>query len=262
MRINHATNLFLFFLLVTLSFTYLHAQTLEELITEGDKYYSEFNNEKALDVFTKADQLYPNNWEVYWRFSRTYVDIGEHMPTSTDEQEEAQLATYQKSLNYADKAVKIAPNTSVTYLRRAIANGRIALFKGIFSVAGVVNAVKDDCEKAIKLGNGGDFIQAVSHYVYARTHAKVSEKWAPARAILGLGWGDINIALKEYKKAIELKSDYMMIYVDYARALIEEDDYTTARKMLNKALECPILDEDDNKRIQEAKNLMKEIEDE
>jgi tetratricopeptide (TPR) repeat protein len=128
------------------------------LIEQGDQHYQKFNNEKALESYLQAEKIDANNFEILWRISRAYVDIGEHMPSSTSAQEEAQIATYQKALEYSEKAVKAAPNQSVTYLRRAIANGRIALFKGIFSVAGVVNSVKADLEKAIQLGNGGNEI--------------------------------------------------------------------------------------------------------
>lgn len=237
-------------------------QTVEQLIEEGDKYYSQFNNEKALEVFTKAEKLFPDNWEILWRLSRTYVDIGDRMPTSTDEQEDAQLATYQKALDYADKAVKQGPNQSATFLRRAIANGKIALFKGVFSVAGVVNSVRADVEKAIQLNNGGNFVQGVAHYVLARTHAKTSEKWKPARSILGLGWADNEIAIKEFKKAIELYPNYVMFYVDYAHSLIREDEYNTAREMLNKSLTITNAHQDDEKRKAEAKQTLIDIKDE
>ncbi len=237
-------------------------QTVEQLIEEGDKYYSQFNNEKALEVFTKAEKLFPDNWEILWRLSRTYVDIGDRMPTSTDEQEDAQLATYQKALDYADKAVKQGPNQSATLLRRAIANGKIALFKGVFSVASVVNSVRADVEKAIQLNNGGNFVQAVAHYVLARTHAKTSEKWKPARSILGLGWADNEIAIKEFKKAIELHPNYVMFYVDYAHSLIREDEYQKAREMLNKSLTISNAHQDDEKRKAEAKQTLIDIKDE
>ncbi|MEG8947671.1 tetratricopeptide repeat protein [Rosettibacter firmus] len=241
-------------------FVSLSAQSASQLIKEGDSFYEKFDNEKALELYKKAEKLEPNNYEILWRISRAYVDIGEHMPSSTSEQKDAQLSTYQKALDYAERGIKAAPDKSVTYLRRAIANGRIALFKGVFSVAGVVNSVKADLEKAIQLNNGGNDIQAVAHYVLARTHAKTSEKWKPARSVLGLGWADNQIALKEYKKAIDLKPNYVMFYVDYAISLIREDDYKTARTMLHKALESPIEDEDDSIRKEEAKKLLKEIE--
>lgn len=242
---------------------FLMAQTVDSLIQNGDALYKKFDNEGALLVFQKADKLYPDNWEVLWRIARTYTDIAEHMPTSTDKQLDEQEATYEKAVEFADRSVKLAPDKAATYIRRAIAKGRLALFRGVFTGGiGLANDVKADCEKAIALGNGGDELQAIVHYVYARSHHKVSEKWAPARAVLGLGWADIDIALEEYKKALKLDPKLMMIYVDYAEALINEDEYETAREMLNKALKCPIRDEDDNMRIVDIKNRLKEIKDE
>ncbi|MCX7797122.1 MAG: tetratricopeptide repeat protein [Melioribacter sp.] len=250
----------IFYFIILIFRILTHAQTFEQLLKEGDSFYEKFNNEKALEIYKKAESLQPNNYEVLWRISRAYVDIGEHLPSNTTQQKELQLSTYQKALEYAEKSVKVAPDKSVTYVRRAIANGRIALFKGVFSVAGIVNSVKVDLEKAIQLNNGGNDVQAVAHYVLARTHAKTSEKWKPARSVLGLGWADNQVAIREYKKAIELKPNYVMFYVDYAISLIRENDYNTAKLMLQKALDSPIEDEDDNLRKEEAKRLLKEIE--
>ena len=215
--------------------------------------------DEALEIFKKAEKIDNNNFEILWRLSRTYVEIAEKMPSGTSEQEKAQLDVYQIGLEYAEKAVKKDPDNSTGYLRRAIANGRIALFKGIFSVAGVVNSVRADVEKSIQLGNGGNFVQGVAHYVLGRTHAKTSEKWKPARSVLGLGWADNDIAIEEYKKAISLYPGYTMFYVDYAISLIREDDYKTAREMLNKAFSCQKQNQDDDNRIVEAHNIMKEI---
>jgi tetratricopeptide (TPR) repeat protein len=250
------------FLLLILSSSKIISQSVDQLVSDCDKYYKQFDNEKALDVMKKAEKIDGNNFEVLWRLSRTYVDIAEKMPSSTSDQENAQIEVYQKGLDYADKAVKKDPNNSVGYLRRAIANGRIALFKGIFSVAGVVNSVRADAEKSIQFGNGGNFVQAVAHYVLGRTHAKTSDKWKPARAVLGLGWADNEIALQEYQKALNLYPGYRMIYVDYAISLIREDEYQKARDMLNKAIGCQKQHQDDDNRLAEAKKLLNDIKDE
>ena len=95
-----------------------------------------------------------------------------------------------------------------------------------------------------------------------RTHAKVSEKWAPARAILGLGWADLETGIKEYKKAIELYPNFRMFYLDLAKAYIEDDNYTDARKNLEKVISSPVKYEDDNDYLVEAKKLLDEIKDE
>jgi tetratricopeptide (TPR) repeat protein len=255
--------IFITFVFSLLMFVSITAQSVDELLKEGDQYAEEkWDNQKALDTYLSADKISPNNYEVYWRISRAYVDITEHMPTNTDDQKDAQLAKYQVAFDWAEKAVKLAPDKSVTYLRRAIANGRIALFKGIFSVIGIVNSVRDDLEKAIKFGNGGNIIQSVAHYVLARTHAKVCDKAYLIRLPLGLGWGDLEVAEKEYKKAIELRPNFRMFYLDLAKLYVEDDEYQKARECLAKVEQSPKEDEDDDKYLAEAKVLKEKIKNE
>jgi tetratricopeptide (TPR) repeat protein len=251
----------LFLSLIVLS---ISASAQEEIdwLSKGNQLYKEFKNQEALEAYQKADSASPKNWDVLWRISRAYVDLAEKMPNETGDEEDAQLATFEKALMFADSSINLAPDQSEPYLRKAIANGKIALFKGVFSVAGVVNQVKEDCEKAILQGTGGNITQGVAHYVLARTHAKISEKWAPARSVLGLGWADIDSALVHYEKAKELYPNFIMIYVDYAISLIEEDEYDKARELLNMSFTLPKLDEDDETRLAEAKALLEEIADE
>ena len=234
-------------------------QSVDSLIVKGDEYYKKFENENALKVFLEAEKIDSTNWEVLWRLSRTYVDIGEHMPSSTDKQQEEQLIIYETSVEYANKAIEAAPDESETYLRRAIANGRIALFKGVFSVGSIVDQVRDDTQKAIELGTGGNETQGIAHYVLGRTHDKISDKWGPARSVLGLGWADYDSALVHYEKAINLYPELIMIYIDYAKAHIEEDEWEKAKALLEKALKLEIIDEDDEERLVEAKNLLAEV---
>ena len=54
-----------------------------QLIAQGDNYSEKvFDNQKALDMFNEALSLSPNDYEILWRLSRTYVDIGEHLPNN------------------------------------------------------------------------------------------------------------------------------------------------------------------------------------
>ncbi len=242
--------------------SFIFGQNSAEIIKVGDELTDAFKNNEALEKYLEAEKIDKDNWEILWRLSRTYINIAEHMPTETDAQEDEQYKKYEIALEYADKAVKLAPNKSITYVRRAIANGRIALFKGIFSVAEIVNSVKADCDEAIRLNNGGNFVQGLAHYILGRTHSRLSEKWAPARSVLGLGWGDIEVSFVEFDKAIALRDDFIMFYLDYAKALLKEDEYDKAREKLQKLITLPKEDEDDVARIDEAKKMLKEIEDE
>jgi tetratricopeptide (TPR) repeat protein len=250
--------LFSFFAFISSSL----AQVVEDFMIEGDNFNREFNHQKSLESYLKADQLSPSNWEIMWRISRAYVDIGNKMPENTDEEKDAKVAMYEKAFLYADSAVSLAEDQSVVYVRRAIVNGRIALFEGVFSAIGTVNDVRDDCERAIELNNGGNYVQALAHYVLGRAHAKVCEKPYLLRLPLGLGWGDMEEAIRELENAIKLKPNYRMFYLELAKAYIEEGEYELAKENLLLLEKAPFILEDDELYLQEAKTLLIEVNEE
>jgi len=239
---------------------FLQAQSVQELIKKCDEYIEEkFDNVNALKTIEQAYKLEPNNFEVLWRMSRAYVDYGEHLPARNDEEKNLQLQMFEKALDFAEKAIKVNPNSSIGYIRRAIANGKIALFKGVFKTISLVNSVKADCEKAIKLNNGGDIHQSVALYVLARAHSKVCEKPKFARSIIGLGWGDREEAAKLFEKAIKMRPNFIMYRLEAAKNYIEMENYQKAKEHLTAIQNLPKLDEDDDEYRAEAKKLLNEI---
>jgi tetratricopeptide (TPR) repeat protein len=234
----------------------LPAQTVPELIAQADQFATvAFDREKAFEKLQQAEKVDPNNFDVLWRISRSYVDIGEHLPNKTDAEKEKQLEYYQKALDYAERAVLAKPNASEGYVRRAIANGRVALFKGVWSAIDYVKEVKADCEKAISI-NPHD---AVAYYVLGRTHAKLCEKPKLIRWPLGLGWANMDEAIKNYEKALALRENFIMYRLDAARAYIEEGNKVKAREYLIAISAYPKQDEDDDQYRQEAKELLEKL---
>ena len=145
----------------------------DQLIAQGNVYSEQtFENQKALQSYQAALALEPNNYDALWRVSRAYVDIGEHFPGATDAEKFKQLEAYQKALDFANKAIAANAKGAMGYTRRAIANGRIALFKGVWESLDLVKQTKADCEKAIEL----DPKEAAAYYVLGRTNMKVAEK--------------------------------------------------------------------------------------
>lgn len=226
------------------------------LIAEGDNYAEKvFDNPKALASYEKALKSDPINVEILWRISRSYVDIGEHLPAGTKEEKAKQMDYYQKATEYANKAIAANGSSSMAYTRRAISNGRVALFKGIWDALDLVKQVKADCEKAIEL----DKANAAAHYVLARTHYKVCEKPKMVRWPLGLSWGNLDDSRSHFEKAIELRPGFIMYRLDAARMYVEIDEYGLAREQLAKIQTLATEDEDDNQFRKEAKELFEQI---
>jgi len=79
--------------------------------------------------------------------------------------------------------------------------------------------------KIIQLGNGGNFVQGVAHYVLGRTTLNQREL-ETRTSVLGLGWADNDIAIEEYKKAsvfipVILCFTLIMRFHLYARTIIK-----------------------------------------
>ncbi len=234
----------------------LPAQTVTELIAQADNFsFVTFEREKSFEKLQQAEKLEPNNYDVLWRISRSYVDIGEHLPINTDEEKKQQLEFYQKALKYAEKAIDAKPEQSNGYVRRAIANGRVALFKGVWSAIDIVKQVKADCDKAISIDPNND----VAYYILARTHSRLCEKSSIIRWPLGLSWANMEDAIKNYEKAISLKNNFIMYRLDAARAYLEEDNETKAKEYLIAISAYPKLDEDDDVYRKEAKELLEKL---
>ncbi len=248
------------FLFLTFFVSFINAQNVQDLIKKCDELIEvKFDNVNALKTIEQAYKLEPNNFEVLWRLSRACIDYGEHLPAKTDADKDQQLKMFEKALEYAEKAIKVNPNSSIGYIRRAIANGKIALFKGVFKTISLVNAVKADCEKAISLNNGGNIQQSVALYVLARAHSKVCEKPKFARSIIGLGWGDREEAAKLFERAIKMRPDFIMYRLEAAKNYIEMENYQKAKEHLYAISHLPKLDEDDDEYIAEAKSLLEKI---
>lgn len=234
----------------------LQDSVVARYIAEGDEYAEQrFDNQKALSKYEEALKRAPNDYEVLWRISRTLVDIGEHIPAVNDSGKQAQLKMYEQSLAYARKAIEVNPNGSMGYTRRAIVNGRIALFRGVWDALDLVKQTKADCEKAIEL----DPKNATAYYVLARTHQKVCEKPKFVRWPLGLGWATLDDAVQLYEKAISLRPNFIMYRLDCARVYIERKEYEKAKEHLRVIPTLPKADEDDDLFKTQAAALLKEL---
>lgn len=138
-------------MIVALLFTCGFAQEdIGKLIALGDSLFNAFDNKGALEYYQKACDLDSTNYEVSWKLSRTYVDIGETL------EDEARSDYYQKSNFYAQKAVKLNPDGAKGHRTLSIAIGRVALDAGAKERVRLSKEIKKEVDLAIKLDPSDD----------------------------------------------------------------------------------------------------------
>ncbi len=238
-----------------LSMAVISSPTLQDMLKQSDELFNKFDNKGTFQLLLNADKEFPGNAEVLWRLCRVETHIADHMPAVTDEEKDAQLKVYHTALDYADSAVTADPKSSMAYTYRAVANGKIALFKGVFSVGGIVKQVRNDCESAIAL----DPDNAIAYYVLGRTHAKLADKPVMFRWPLGLAWGNLDDAIKFFQKAVSLDPNFVMFRLDLAKAYVKDDEDEKAKEQLSAIPTIPKRDEDDDSLKTVAANLLQEL---
>ena len=207
----------------------LHAD-VASLCTTFDTQMEALDVKGARQSIEQAYKEAPSSYDVLYRMARLHIILGDQ-----EKIEDSKLPYYTKGVEFADKALTANGKGMSGYVYRAAANGKVALFKGIFSVGGVVNSVRDDAWSAIKLNNETTQRLASAHYILGRAHLNLTKKPKLVRYPLGLAWGNIEEAYEHLKKARELRPDFIMFELEYARVLIamdrEEEGMAIARKI-------------------------------
>lgn len=182
----------------------------------------------AVTLVDQALAATPRDFEVLWRSSRVRVLQGDAAP----EKSKAQDKLYRDALGLAERAIKANSTAPDGYVRRAAANGKVALFAGILDAADYVLQAKDDTEKVIALRNVPPVTLATAHYILGRTHLKLTDTPRPLRMPLGLGFGNAADARTHLKRATELRPGFVMFQLEYARALVANNEQAEARTVL------------------------------
>ncbi|MBM4179436.1 MAG: hypothetical protein FJ211_08910 [Ignavibacteria bacterium] len=192
--------------------------------------------------------------DVLYRQARLHNILGDQ-----ESQDEKKLAMYNKAYDFANKAIANNSQSMGGYVYRAAANGKIALFKGIFSVASVVNAVRADATKAIQLNNETSERLAAACYILGRAHLNLVKKPKLFRLPLGLGWGNVEEASTYLKRARQLRPNFVMFELEYARCLAEMDMEKDAIGVAQKISSLANKEPGDQQRKQEAQQLIKDL---
>lgn len=239
--------------LILFTTTVATSADVQSLCADFDARIERLDVKGAHKVIEEAHRAAPSSYEVLFRMARIHVLLGDE---HTDK--DKQLRYYEQAVDYADKAIHANGKGLAGYLYRAAGNGKIALFKGIFSVADIVKKVRDDAWYAINLNNDIPDRLAAAHYILGRAHLALSYKAKIFRSPLGLGWGNIDDAHTHLKKARELRPNFIMFELEYARCLLEQDHEQQAHEILRRIASMKSLEPGDSVRKKEAKELLED----
>ncbi|MCR9205152.1 MAG: hypothetical protein NXH75_11270 [Halobacteriovoraceae bacterium] len=173
--------------------------------------------------------------------------------------EEEKIKLYEEAEKIASQAVTANANEAEGYLRRAAAKGKLGLYKGILESRSLVLDVRKDAKKAIELAPSDSYNKALASYILGRVHIKLAKKPRVMRIPLGLGWASKKKGRKFLKESIAMAPQSIPFHLDYAKLLIEDDNKSEAKTILQKIANFPVFDPPDIGHKETAKKLLSEL---
>lgn len=226
----------------------LAAADPDSLIKEGDRLYANRANlanvTRSNELYEKALEIRPDYYEALWRLARGYKWVG-------DKAEKDKLAIYEKSKEYAEKAVAANPKGVKGHYWLAVAIGKWGQTRGILQSLFMVKPMKKALDDCLAI----DPKYAPAHHVLEELYRLVP------------GWplsiGDKNKALEHALKSVQYGPNSTTHWVGLGNAYIALGKYDKAREALQHAIDMPVDPNDDvadpEADKDEARRLLKDI---
>jgi tetratricopeptide (TPR) repeat protein len=231
------------------------AQTAAEHIALGDREHGAMNAAAALQHYQAAARADSNNVEALWKSSVEAIDLGEFNDATRD-------SMYQVGADFARRAVRADPKSSMAHFALAKSVGRRALSLGARERVKYAGEVRKEALDALKL----DSTNAGALHVMGMWHANIMRLSGftrfMAKNLLGgktfdeANWND---AAKSLERAAALEPERIVHRLDLAQVYRDRGDKPRAREQYETALRLKRRDYNDRSYQAQAERELKEI---
>ncbi len=208
---------------------------------KGDVSDSKMDTESALEFYLAANKLSPEDPDLLVRIARQYRGL---MMDIEDKKKLLELGRI--SLDYAQKAVALAPNDAQAHLSVAISYGKLLPLVSKQEQVEASPKIKAAVDRALQLDPKND----LAWHVLGRWHRSLADVTGVRRALAGAIFGGLpegsnDEALKCLDRAIELNPKRSMHYVELGKTYAQMGREEDARQAIQKCLGMPNLEKDD-----------------
>jgi tetratricopeptide (TPR) repeat protein len=217
------------------------AATFPELIARGDALDAQLQTADALAVYLEAEQLNPADAALLIKIAKQY---GESMVDLKSEAD--QLAAGQKALDYARRALDLAPGLADAHLAVAICYGRLLSLVPAREKVEYSRLIKEHTERAIALDRQSDY----AWHMLGRWHRAVADTGALLRGVVKVVYGGLpgashRDAVAAFEQAITLQPDRLAHHIELGLTYASMGETEKAKESIHRGLALPDRERDD-----------------
>lgn len=229
--------------------------SVAELVSQGDTHDVQFQPAEALSFYLPAEKMEPDNVPLLLRIARQYRHL---MQDSEDLSEKLKLGG--KAKDFAERAVKLAPENSEAHLSVAITHAKMVPILGTKERLEGSRHIKSSVDKALALDPRED----KAWHILGCWHQRLAEIGSIKRALAAVVYGGVPEASNEesvkcLKKAIELNPESLIHYIELGRTYAQMGQTAEARKFIEKGLAMPDVGKDDPEMKRMGRETLKNL---
>lgn len=230
---------------------FAHAQSVAGLMKRGDAFDAKNQNAEALAIYLGVEKQEPDNTDVLRLISKQYAQQMTDAPAADKE------ALGERALDYAKRAVKAGPDNAQAHLSLAIVYGKISFLRSARERMEYSRFIKDEAQKAIGLDPEND----LAWHVLGRWNYEVANLSGPVKFFAQTLYGKMpdastEKALECFQKAVALNPNRLANEAELGRTLALLGRKDEARAALEKALEMPSREKDDDETKARARKAL------
>lgn len=231
------------------------AETAAALIAKGDPFDERYQPSEALQFFLAAEKLEPNNAELLVRIARQY----RHLMSDTSSKKE-KLRLGNISLEFAQRAATLAPNSAEAQLSPAISYGKMLPYMGSKDQVNASPRIKTAVDRTLQLDPTND----TAWHILGRWNRVLANTSGVKRILAKALFGELPVTTNEAAekcllKAIAINPNRLMHYIELGRLYAQMGRKEEARKSIQKALAMPNKDHDDPEMKETGQALLKKL---
>lgn len=249
-------NRLLIFLFLLALMPQLRAQDIHAVLAEADRLEKAMKEKESLLKYKEALRLQPVNLQALTKSSELCSRVG-----FREKDHKVRDEYYQAAAIYGKTALRYFPQSDEAHVVMAIALGRTALTKSGKEKIAQVKEIRHHAEEAIRL-NPANFKawHIIGKWNYEVCNLNMLEKAAIKVFYGGLPSASFKASISAYEKARSLRPDFMLNYLELAKAYKKNDQEDKALEMLRIIQGLPIHTEDDPRIRKEAADLIRKWE--
>ena len=211
------------------------------LVEKGDAHDEKYQTAEALTFYLPAEKLKPDQPELLVKIARQYAFRMSELKTK-----EEKIKSGRTALQYAERAVALAPDRCDPHLSIAICWGKLTPLLGNKEKVAASRQIKVSAERAVKLDPGNDY----AWHLLGRWHQALANMGVATRALAKLIYGELPAASNDeaiacFKKAMRINPKRLVHVVELGRTYAMTGQEELARKWIRQGLAMPNLEKDD-----------------